>query len=91
MSKWYPCVYCTEDLRCEKYSGDGVISYCVLGPCTDETHSNADRIRGMSDEELAEMLETINSCTCSFFMGKSPCDANDCPCWLSWLKEEAKT
>lgn len=56
MSLWYPCVYCTEDLKCTKYSDDEVTSYCVLGPCHDETKSNADRIRGMTDEELAEWL-----------------------------------
>lgn len=52
--------------------------------------TNADRIRGMSDEELAEFLDTVNSCVCSFAMGKSPCDGKDCPCWLSWLKSRAK-
>ncbi len=50
--------------------------------------TNADRIRSMTDEELAEFLETINSCTCSFAMGKSPCAADECPCWFDWLKEE---
>lgn len=49
--------------------------------------TNADKIRAMSDEELAGFLNTINNCTCSFAMGKSPCDANDCPCWLDWLKQ----
>ena len=52
--------------------------------------TNGDRIRSMSDEELAEFLDTVNNCTCSFAMGKSPCDANDCPCWLYWLKQEVK-
>ena len=61
MSLWYPCIYCTEDLRCEKYSGDGVISYCVLGPCSDEKPSNADRIRAMGDKELANFLMDVAS------------------------------
>lgn len=52
--------------------------------------TNADRIRSMTDEELAEFLETVNSCSCSFAMGKSPCDADGCPCWIEWLKEEVK-
>lgn len=54
-----------------------------------QRQTNADRIRSMTDEELAEFLETVNSCTCSFAMGKSPCDADGCPCWIEWLMEEA--
>ena len=81
MSKWYPCIYCTEDLRCEKYNGDGVISYCVLGPCTDETPSNADRIRAMTDEELAEFLSSI-----IYDYGGDQFNAEH---YLDWLKQEA--
>ena len=53
MSKEYPCVHYKLDGICEKYSTDGVTSYCVQGPCQDEMPSNADRIRAMSDEEMA--------------------------------------
>lgn len=49
--------------------------------------TNSDRIRAMTDEELAVLLQ--NSCC-------RP-DLNDCPpkfdcdeCWLDWLKQEAK-
>lgn len=58
----------------------------VLEP---KTITNADRIRNMTDEELARWLDTVNSCTCSFAMNKSPCDAKKCPCWLDWLKQVA--
>ena len=51
--------------------------------------TNRDRIRAMSDENLAEFLEDINMCTCSYAMNKSPCDAENCPCWLEWLRSEA--
>lgn len=55
----------------------------------DATHkTNADRIRAMTDEELAEFLNDVNMCLCSFAMGKSPCDGENCPCWLDWLKQE---
>lgn len=57
------------------------------------TTTNADRIRAMTDEELAMLLE---GCVCP----KSPCpdidrdtptDKKRCTeCWLDWLKEEAK-
>ena len=50
MSKIYPCVYCTEDGYCKKYSDDEVTYWCVQSPCKDEKPSNADR------EELADWL-----------------------------------
>ena len=55
MSREYPCIY-YDDGRCKKFNEPGYIDYCVLGPCAHETPSNADRIRAMSDEELADML-----------------------------------
>ncbi len=57
-----------------------------------EPQTNADRIRSMSDEELAEFLYNVNNANCSFVMGKSPCEfeSTECPCWLSWLKAPAK-
>lgn len=81
MSLWYPCVYCTEDLKCTKYSDDEATSYCLLGPCHDETKSNADRIRAMSDEELAEYLSDIAGWL-SEYEGK----AHDL---LKWIKAPA--
>lgn len=58
MSKDYPCVY-WNDGKCKKFSDDIVTSWCVEGPCTSETPSNADRIRNMSDEELNELFNEI--------------------------------
>lgn len=61
MSRLYPCVYCTEDGYCMKYSDEEVTSWCVQSPCKDEKPSNADRIRAMTDEELAdEILRWFN-------------------------------
>ena len=69
MSKEYPCVYYDNE-KCKKYSTDGVTSYCVMGPCSHETPSNADRIRAMSDEELAELLGGFGPCEkCGFSVG----------------------
>lgn len=59
MSREYPCVHYKYDGLCAKYTANGCISYCVQGPCPDETPSNADRIRAMSDEELARELALI--------------------------------
>ena len=56
MSRPYPCIYCTEDGHCKKFSDEEVVSWCVLGPCKDEKPSNGDLIRAMTDEEMAEHL-----------------------------------
>ena len=56
MSAEYPCIYFEKDGKCRKFSDDTYISYCVMGPCPEQKLSNADRIRAMSDEELAEQL-----------------------------------
>lgn len=56
MSREYPCIYFEKDGKCRKFSDDTAISYCVMGPCSEQKLSNADRIRSMSDEELAEFL-----------------------------------
>lgn len=56
--------------------------------------TNADRIRAMSDEELARFIDDI----LKYNIVSEP-DANKCgkcrsvdyaPCWLDWLKSEAK-
>lgn len=51
----YPCVH-FDNGKCKLHSDGEVTSYCVMGPCPDDTPSNADRIRAMSDEELAEVI-----------------------------------
>ena len=75
MSRLYPCVYCTEDGYCKKYSDDDVTSWCVQSPCKDEKPSNADRIRDMTDEELA------------FYIVNHPMWTDESAC-VNWLKEE---
>lgn len=50
--------------------------------------TNADRIRSMTDEELAEILNCHNFCARNFDCenGKRPCQE----CNLDWLKQEAE-
>lgn len=50
------CIYKQADGKCKQFSVGGVLSYCVEGPCDCCIPSNADRIRAMTDEELAEYL-----------------------------------
>lgn len=87
MSKLYPCVYCTEDGYCKKYSDEEVTSWCVQGPCKDEKPSNADRIRSMTDEDLAIFLANLASCPeCNARI--KDCGINCWEAWLDWLKQE---
>ena len=56
-----------------------------------EPMTNADRIRHMSDEELAEYLNNKLDTCC----GNKPCDwpdpnTNCDTCWLDWLKQEVQ-
>ena len=96
MSKPYPCVYCTEDGYCKKYSDEQVTSWCVQSPCKDEKPSNADRIRAMTDEELCAFLCDLTDCpVCP---GSEACE--DGCSWdkenkvmsgmYAWLKQEAE-
>lgn len=86
MSRLYPCVYCTEDGYCKKYSDEEVTSWCVQSPCKDEKPSNADRIRAMTDEELAEWFIKIQND--HVFAPDFPTMKNS---WLDWLKREVET
>ena len=72
MSMEYPCIYFEKDGKCRKFSDNTAISYCVMGPCPEQKLSNADRIRAMSDEELATMLFDYKECNknCIMSSGK---------------------
>ena len=52
MSIDYPCVHWNKG-KCKKFSDDDITSWCVWNPCDSQTPSNADKIRSMTDEELA--------------------------------------
>ena len=53
------------------------------------TATNADRIRSMTDEELAELFWI--RADCELCPNKEPHCSDDCKKhWLDWLKEEAK-
>ena len=97
MSREYPCVY-YDSGKCRKFEEPGYVDYCVLGPCSHETPSNADRIRAMSDEELARLLAVLAKADC---MNTSVNDCGECPfsvfcsdCVkgeeLAWLQQPAE-
>lgn len=93
MSKEYPCVY-HKNGECKKHSGNGVVSYCLLGPCPDEIPSNADRIRAMNDEELAEFWAPKEGCGKAPWCkpsGRTKCNKVPCyKCALEWLRQPAE-
>lgn len=91
MSMEYPCIYFEKDGKCRKFSDNTAISYCVMGPCPEQKLSNADRIRAMSDEELAKLL--LDGCR------GSKCDSqpqneygsvNCFECRMKWLQQPAE-
>ena len=79
MSMEYPCIYFEKDGKCRKFSDNTAISYCVMGPCPEQKLSNADRIRSMSDEELAKLL-----CIYDWRLG----EMDECLAWLQQPVEE---
>lgn len=70
-----------------KYSNIGTAQYGQGGQ--KRIITNADRIRSMTDEELAEWLAKHNerSAVCPNF-GAHDCQASCRKCWLDWLKQE---
>ena len=76
MSKEYPCIYYDNE-KCTLHGSDPEhIDWCVMGPCSHETPSNADHICSMSDEELANLLCTADWCeTCDQMREEGTCKA----------------
>ena len=58
------CIYRTRSDLCMKFTTDQSISFCVGKKCPDRKQSNADRIRSMTDEELATFLYNFGDCPC---------------------------
>lgn len=75
--------------------GDGKVAYVpVVVNAKPPKPTNADRIRSMTDEELAKFFADYVSChdcpipycKVRFTMERLGCQAN----WLNWLRQEAK-
>ena len=86
MSREYPCVYFDHE-KCTLHGTEPEnIDWCVMGPCGSETPSNADHIRSMTDEELANILDGAEcppNVICQ--MGRQCTE-----CVLEWLKQPYK-
>lgn len=93
------CVYKTIDGKCLKYSSGTAISYCVDIPnehisvsCEDRKPTNVDRLRQMTDEELAEWLVMVERRLIENALSK-PFNYTDKQLkadWLEWLRQEDK-
>ena len=95
------CVYKSDDGICNKYSTDCVTSYCVDGPCTEEVLTNADKIRSMTDGDLARFLldvdisDEIPFCQCLLqceedLEADRPIPESRClECMMGWLRKAA--
>lgn len=81
------CIYRTRSDLCMKFTTDESISFCVGKKCPDRKESNADRIRSMTDEELASCI-TDDLCDRVCHSPLS-CDGNCEIQVLAWLKQEA--
>ena len=55
---------------------------------TEYKMTHADRIRAMSDEELAKVMERVLGCPVTGDCEKMSRDCNDC--WLDWLQQPAE-
>lgn len=84
MSLEYPCVY-HKNGWC--YKDQEQPDACVYGPCDDETPSNGDKVRRMTDEELARFLASVEYRRSAAGGGALWCGAAHA---LEWLRQPAK-
>lgn len=69
------------------FSGNGKVSFIpVITNTTPQTQTNADRIRAMTDEELARWIATTADDNCPDTAHERYCDNRCGECWLDWLK-----
>lgn len=89
MSREYPCVH-HKNGWC--YFDPEQPDACVFGPCDNETPSNADCIRAMDDDELAEFISNPCQCTVDTLIdGYRECGNKLCLEYLkNWLQQPAK-
>ena len=87
----YQCLACKAADNCELSWKDPTEEYMNCTEFKAPPRTNADRIRNMTDEEIADFLCDIGECDrrCPAKIGD--CIFSDSTCriaWLEWLKEE---
>ena len=84
-----------EAVKLDGY-GDGLITDVTMEITSSKfATTNADKIRNMSDEELAEFLDIVEQDGISSQYADVPCDccceSTECSkCWKEWLQSEAE-
>lgn len=82
--KWY-CTAIKNEPFCNLHKIEIIQSACFDGEKKSKT--NAERIRAMSDEELADFLDSIIQ---DWNQGTAQIGDRIIDSWLDWLKEEVK-
>lgn len=84
------CINCNNAGKCIDHNEYPGLIGCTSGIPYRKAKTNADRIRSMSDEELADLLDevfnNIADFPCSSCAEKINCDV----CFLEWLQQEAE-
>jgi len=92
------CIYRSQFDMCEKSKEEdekiGIRRWCDFDGCEDKHPSNADRIRAMSDEDLAEFVAQQRFCALSPIADKLGIDITQMSVkcrdiMLDWLRQEA--
>lgn len=88
---YYPPSSC-DGKPCTQCDPESPFQNCYVKKEVDSKPTNADRIRSMTDEELANWLGVYCNGQTAQEVGK-PCvsDIGSCEeCWLDWLKRESE-
>ena len=86
------CVYRTKDDECDLWTDNNHTSWCDFENCDDKHPSNAERLRAMTDEELAKFLRNMRrrwTCLPGYkgcYSATKTCEE----CWLDWLIQEVQ-
>lgn len=88
------CSECKNANICLDHREEETLVGCTNGIPDRKVQTNADKIRNMSDEELAEFLDVVEEDGISSQCVNLPCDCcrdKECSnCWKNWLQSEAE-
>lgn len=85
------CKHKSKDGKCLIACEKDYIEYCHEGPCTKEQPmTNADRIRSMTDKELAKWIFSVTTDVLIILQIGSDAPTKSYFGWLTWLQQEVK-
>lgn len=86
------CLRCNHKRYCETGVTQPSENSCITGCSRFEPkpqQTNADKIRAMTDEEMAVWLSDMHDTTTCPNYGDYDCSPSCRRCWLAWLQKEA--